>query len=56
MTQSGVIADTNGPTEWANNLVITEKKSGALKICEDPEPPNRAIKRELVIIPTLEEA
>ena len=55
MTQSSVIADANGPTDWVSNLVITEKKSGVLSICLDPKPLNRAIKREHFIIPTPEE-
>ena len=55
MTQSGVIADANGPTDWVSNLVITEKKNGALRICLDPKSLNRAIKREHFIFPTPEE-
>ena len=51
MTQSGVIADANGPTDWVSNLVITEKKSGALRNYLDPKPLNPVIKREHLIIP-----
>ena len=46
MTQSGVIADANGPTDWVSNLVITEKKSGALRNYLDSKPLNPVIKRE----------
>ena len=31
-----IIADVDKPTEWVSNLVIVEKKSGALRLCLDP--------------------
>ena len=55
LEQSGVIADAEGPTDWVNNLVITEKRNGALRLCLDPKPLNRAIKREHFEIPTPDE-
>ena len=51
----GVIAPTNKPTDWVNNLVITEKKNGELRLCLDPKPLNNAIKRERHTIPTAED-
>ncbi|KAI0238088.1 hypothetical protein LSAT2_011282, partial [Lamellibrachia satsuma] len=41
-----IIADVDEPTEWVSNLVIVEKKSGALRLCLDRRPLNAAIKRE----------
>ena len=35
-----------------HNLVITEKRNGSLRICLDPRPLNKAIKRERYLIPT----
>ena len=46
------ITDVDKPTEWVSNLVIVEKKSGALRLCLDPRPLNAAIKRERHAIPT----
>ena len=34
------IADVDNLTEWVSNLVIVEKKSGALRLCLDPRPLN----------------
>ena len=51
----GIIADVDGPTPWVNNLVITEKRNGALRLCLDPKPLNKAILREHFSIPTPEE-
>ena len=47
-----IIADVDRPTDWVSNLVIVEKKSGALTLCLDPRPLNVAIKRERHAIPT----
>ena len=48
----GVIAHVEEPTEWVHNLVVTEKKNGSLRLCLDPRPLNKAIKREHHAIPT----
>ena len=53
LKQRGIIADVEGPTDWVHNLVVTEKKNGNMRICLDPRPLNKAIKRELYRIPTL---
>ena len=41
-----IIAPVDQPTPWVNSLVVTTKKSGALRICVDPRHLNRAFKRE----------
>ena len=52
LLSQGVIADVEGPTEWVHNLVVTEKKNGSLRLCLDPRPLNKVIKREHHAIPT----
>ena len=47
-----IIADVDRPTDWLSNLVIAEKKSGALRLCLNPRPLNVAINRERHAIPT----
>ena len=46
LLSQGVIADVEGPTEWVHNVVVTERKNGSLRLCLDPRPLNKAIKRE----------
>ena len=36
MTEKGIIADVDQPTDWVSKLVITEKPDGAMIICLDP--------------------
>ena len=52
LEKQNIIASVNKPTDWVSNLVIVEKKSGALRLCLDPKALNTAIKRERYTIPT----
>ena len=52
LEKKNIIAPTDKPTDWVSNLVITEKKNGQIRICLDPKPLNKAIKRERYNIPT----
>ncbi|KAF7645686.1 hypothetical protein LDENG_00200050 [Lucifuga dentata] len=42
-----VITAVTEPTEWVNSLVVTEKKTGALRVCLDLCDLNKAIKHQL---------
>ncbi|CAI6374507.1 unnamed protein product [Macrosiphum euphorbiae] len=42
LEKNKIIEKIDKPTEWVNNLVITEKKNGTLKICLDPKFLNQA--------------
>ena len=55
MVENKVIAPVEGPTDFVNNLVITEKKDGSLRLCLDPKHLNEQIKREHFQIPTFED-
>jgi len=46
------VAKVNKPTDWVSNLIITERKDGRMRICQDPKPLNHAIKRERYTMPT----
>ncbi|XP_064622353.1 uncharacterized protein K02A2.6-like [Lineus longissimus] len=50
-----VLARVEQPTPWVSQLVLAEKKSGELRICLDPRPLNRALKREHFQLPILED-
>ena len=43
------------PTDWVNGLVVVEKQNGKLRVCLDPRPLNKVIKREHLHLPTAEE-
>ena len=56
MEAMDVIRRVDEPTEWVNSLVVVEKpKSKKLRVCLDPRPLNKAIRREHFHLPTLED-
>ena len=55
MEKQGVMCTENEPTDWVNGIVTPIKKNGDLRVCLDPRPLNRAIKREHYKLPTREE-
>ncbi len=55
MVDLNVIEPVEKPTEWVNALVIVSKPNGKLRICLDPRPLNKAIKKQHHHLPTTEE-
>jgi len=55
MESAGVIEKVTKPTEWCAPMVPVLKKSGKIRICVDLKRLNRAVKRELYQLPTLED-
>ena len=51
----GVIAPVEKPTLWVSSVVVATKKSGALRVCIDPRPLNKALKRERYQLPILDD-
>uniref|UniRef100_A0A0A9W3X7 RNA-directed DNA polymerase n=1 Tax=Lygus hesperus TaxID=30085 RepID=A0A0A9W3X7_LYGHE len=51
----GIIEKIDKPTDWVHDLVIVEKKNGKVRLCINPIPLNRYLKREFFTIPTQEE-
>ena len=50
-----IIKPVEQPTPWVSSLVVTTKKSDALRICVDPRPLNKALKRETYQMAVLDE-
>ena len=55
MESLGVIEKVTEPTKWVNAIACSRKKSGDIRICLDPKPLNKCIKRTYYKTPTLEE-
>lgn len=43
------------PTDWVSRMVLATKKSGKLRVCIDPRPLNKALKRERYPLPIMED-
>ena len=52
--KDGHLTTVTEPTDWISNLVIV-KKPDKLRLCIDPKPLNRALKRSHYLMPTLDD-
>ena len=55
MEKLGVISKVDKSTDWVSGMAVVEKPDGKLRICLDPRPLNKGIKRHYYPMPTLEE-
>jgi hypothetical protein len=56
LVKHGVIIPVDEPTEWVNQMAIATRKSGAIRICIDPRPLNKALERSHYQMTTIDEA
>ena len=55
LEQQGVIEKVTQATDWVSAIVVNKKSNGKIRLCLDPQPLNRALKRYHYPIPTIEE-
>ena len=54
LIENDIIEYSQGPQEWASNLVATPKSYGRIRLCLDAREVNSCIQRETYPIPTLD--
>ena len=55
MKMSGVISAVTKPTEWCSGMVVVPKPSGEIRVCVDLTPLNKAVKREIHPMATVDD-
>ena len=55
LVEKRVIEPVSEPTPWMSALSLVVKKNGNLRVCIDPRPLNKALKREHFHLPVLED-
>ncbi|XP_053405074.1 uncharacterized protein K02A2.6-like [Mercenaria mercenaria] len=55
LEKRGIIAKVDTPTDWVSSLVVVKKANGKLRICIDPKPLNKALKRSHYLLPVVED-
>ena len=55
LVEKGVLAPVKQPTDWLSYITTTPKKNGDIRICLDPKPLNKALKRQRFQMPKLSE-
>ena len=49
------IQQVEQPTDWVSSLVVTHKSNGKLRVCIDPKPLNKALKRSHYPLPVVKD-
>lgn len=55
MEKREIIAPVEQSTDWISSMVSVSKQNGKLRICIDPKPLNRALKRSHFPLPTIDD-
>ena len=55
LQENGIIEPIAEPTDWLSALLVVNKPNGDIRICIDPKPLNRALKRDHFPMPTLDD-
>ena len=55
MLSLGIIEEVTDPTNWCAPMVPVEKEDKEVRVCVDLKYLNKAVKREMYILPTLED-
>nr|XP_058958995.1 uncharacterized protein K02A2.6-like [Pocillopora verrucosa] len=55
LKELGVIKAVDTPTDWVSSLVLVKKPNGKLRVCIDPQPLNKALKRSHYPLPVIDD-
>lgn len=55
LESEGIITKVTQPTEWISHMQPVRKANGSIRICIDPQNLNKAIRRNHVVMPTLDD-
>ena len=55
LQRRGIITPVECSTNWINGMVVVQKQNGKLRVCIDPRPLNKALKRTHFPLPTIED-
>ena len=55
LVERGILVPVEEPTEWVNQMAVVRKSTGSLRICLDPQPLNKVLKRERYRLTTFDD-
>ncbi len=55
LVEKGVLEPVDVPTDWVSSMVVVKKSNGKIRLCIDPKPLNKALKRNLYPLPVIDE-
>ena len=51
LTDKDILKPVHAPTDWVSSLVVATKRIGKIRLCIDPKPLNKALKRSYYLLP-----
>ena len=51
----GILVPVEVPTDWVSSMVVASKRNGKIRLCIDPKPLNKALKRNRYPLPTIDD-
>ena len=55
LEELGIIKAVDTPTDWVSSLVLVKKPNSKLRVCIDPQPFNKALKRSHYLLPVIDD-
>ena len=55
LVERGIIAKVSEPTDWISSTVVVMKPNGKMRLCLDPRPSNKALKRNHYPMPIIDD-
>lgn len=55
LNESGIIEPVDEPTDWISSMVVVMKSTNKVRLCIDPQPLNKVLKRNIYPIPTIDD-
>ena len=55
LTEENIITPVSEPTDWISAMLAVRKANNSIRICIDPKPLNKAVKRNHYPLPTIED-
>ena len=55
LTDKGILQLVHAPTDWVSSMVVATKRNGKIRLCIDPKPLNKALKRSYYLLPVIDD-
>ena len=55
LTKMEIVTPVDTPTDWISSLVVVAKSNNKIRLCIDPKPLNKALKRNDYAMPTIDD-
>ena len=55
LVAKGILVPVEVPTDWVSSMVVASKRNGKIRLCIDPKPLNKTLKRNRYPLPTIDD-